>query len=197
MKIAPVPLENGASVVYVVSDPNDAEDCLTRVHETLASMQNIGFPNFSAISQPDDLEAIAQGNAQPSDASGKPMHTNRMNDISREELDARLENQQLKVDARLKEFEGRVTDGLTQMNHSLQLLDKDLAGVRGLKGTIILNSIISVIAIVGIVIAVMSYGVANFDSGRDTSAAIQEMKQQSIETRQLLEQIKAQQASQK
>ncbi|WP_188036207.1 hypothetical protein [Pseudomonas sp. EZ-C24] len=117
-----------------------------------------------------------------------------MNDITREELNARLENQQLKVDARLKEFEGKVSDGLTQMNHSLQLLDKDLAGVRGLKGTIILNSILSVIAIVGIVIAVMGYGVANFDSGRDTSASIQEMKQQSIETRQLLEQMKAQQS---
>lgn len=119
--------------------------------------------------------------------------TLRMNDITREELDARLENQQLKVDARLKEFESKVTDGLTQMNHSLQLLDKDLDGVRGLKGTIILNSILSVIAIVGIVIAVMAYGIANFDSGRDTSAAIQEMKQQSAETRLLLEQMKAQQ----
>lgn len=116
-----------------------------------------------------------------------------MTNITREELNARLENQQLKVDARLKEFEDKVTGGLTQMNHSLQLLDKDLAGVRGLKGTIILNSILSVIAIVGIVIAVMSYGVANFDSGRDTSAAIQDMKQQSLETKALLEQIKAQQ----
>ncbi|MNH42508.1 hypothetical protein D3C79_1042210 [compost metagenome] len=79
------------------------------------------------------------------------------------------------------------------MDHSLQLLDKDLSGVRGLKGTIILNSVLSVIAIVGITIAVMAYGVANFDSGRDTSAALQEMKQQSFETRQLLEQVKAQQ----
>jgi hypothetical protein len=120
-------------------------------------------------------------------------HTESMNDITREEFNARLDLQQLKVDARLKEFEGKVTDGLTQMNHSLQLLDKDLAGVRGLKSTIILNSILSVIAIVGIVIAVMAYGVANFDSGRDTAAAFQEMKQQSAETRLLLEQMKAQQ----
>lgn len=128
------------------------------------------------------------------DSAGKRVNTENMNDITREELNARLDNQQLKVDARLKEFEGKVTDGLTQMNHSLQLLDKDLAGVRGLKGTIILNSILSVIAVVGIVIAVMAYGVVNFDSGRDTSAAIQDMKQQSIETRALLEQIKASQA---
>ncbi|WP_212625098.1 hypothetical protein [Pseudomonas sp. PP3] len=128
------------------------------------------------------------------DRTVEDAHTKIMNDITREELNARLDNQQLKVDARLKEFEGKVSDGLMQMNHSLQLLDKDLAGVRGLKGTIILNSILSVIAIVGIVIAVMAYGVANFDSGRDTSAALQDMKQQSAETRLLLEQIKAQQA---
>lgn len=120
-------------------------------------------------------------------------HTRPMNDITREELNALLENHQLKADARLKEFESRVADGLLKMDHSLQLLDKDLSGVRGLKGTIILNSVLSVIAIVGITIAVMAYGVANFDSGRDTSAALQEMKQQSFETRQLLEQVKAQQ----
>ncbi|MNE02295.1 hypothetical protein D3C80_947660 [compost metagenome] len=122
-----------------------------------------------------------------------PTYTTAMNDITREELNALLENHQLKADARLKEFEGRVADGLLKMDHSLQLLDKDLSGVRGLKGTIILNSVLSVIAIVGITIAVMAYGVANFDSGRDTSAALQEMKQQSFETRQLLEQVKAQQ----
>lgn len=127
------------------------------------------------------------------DRSSNPEHTGPMNDITREELNALLENHQLKADARLKEFEGRVADGLLKMDHSLQLLDKDLSGVRGLKGTIILNSVLSVIAIVGITIAVMAYGVANFDSGRDTSAALQEMKQQSFETRQLLEQVKAQQ----
>lgn len=116
--------------------------------------------------------------------------TDPMTDITREELNAKLEAQQLKVDARLKEFEGKVTDGITQMNHSLQLLEKDLAGVRGLKGTIILNSVLSVIAIVGIVIGVMAYGVANFDSGRETSVLVQEAKQQTTDTRELLEQIR-------
>ncbi len=127
------------------------------------------------------------------DKNRHPADTGSMNDITREELNSLLENHQLKADARLKDFEGRVADGLLRMDHSLQLLDKDLAGVRGLRGTIILNSVLSVIAIVGITIAVMAYGVANFDSGRDTSAALQEMKQQSFETRQLLEQVKAQQ----
>lgn len=136
----------------------------------------------------DQIEAISRMPA--SDKIPPPHDTEGMNDITRQELNTLLENHQLKADARLREFEGRVADGLLKMDHSLQLLDKDLAGVRGLKGTIILNSVLSVIAIVGISIAVMAYGVANFDSGRDTSAALQEMKQQSLETRQLLEQMK-------
>lgn len=122
-------------------------------------------------------------------------HTNAMTDFSRDELKAHLENQDLKVDARLAKFEQRVADGLSEMNHSLQMLDKDLAGVRGLKGTIILNSVLSVIAVVGIVIAVMAYGVSNFDSGRDTSELLQEMRQQSFENKVMLEQIKANQSS--
>lgn len=138
----------------------------------------------------DQLEAAARA---PSDKSALRDDTEPMNDITRTELNTLLENHQLKADARFKDFEGRVADGLLKMDHSLQLLDKDLASVRGLRSTIILNSVLSVIAIVGITIAVMAYGVANFDSGRDTSAALQEMKQQSLETRQLLEQVKAQQ----
>ncbi|QEY70478.1 hypothetical protein [Pseudomonas denitrificans (nom. rej.)] len=125
-----------------------------------------------------------------SDLISEKGHTGDMSDITREEFNARLETQQLKVDARLKEFEGKVTEGITQMNHSLQLLEKDLTGVRGLKGTIILNSVLSVIAIVGIVIGVMAYGVANFDSGRETSVLVQEAKQQTTDTRELLEQIR-------
>ncbi|MFW4911666.1 hypothetical protein ACOAO4_30120 [Pseudomonas aeruginosa] len=127
----------------------------------------------------------------------KSVYSDPMSDLNRDELKAQLENQELKVDARLKEFEGRVADGLGEMNHTLQLLDRDLAGVRGIKGTIIINSIVSVIAIVGIVIGVMAYGVASFDSGRDTSQLLQEVRQQSFENKQLLEQIKASQQIQK
>lgn len=114
-------------------------------------------------------------------------------DMDREELKAHLENQDLRVDARLKDFEQKVSDGILQMNHNLQLLDKDLSGFRNLKGTIILNSVVSVIAIVGIVIGVMSYGISSFDSGRDTAVILQEVRQQAFENKQLLEQIRSQQ----
>ncbi|MGY3644171.1 hypothetical protein [Pseudomonas sp. PK-RTE-24] len=131
------------------------------------------------------------------DKADDAVHTEGMTDISRDELKAHLENQDLKVDARLGKFEQRVSDGLTEMNHSLQLLDKDLAGLRGLKGTIILNSVLSVIAVVGIVIAVMAYGTSSFDSGRDTAQLLQELRQQSFENKQMLEQIKANQTPSK
>lgn len=127
------------------------------------------------------------------DKANNAVHTEDMTDMTRDELKAHLENQDLKVDARLGKFEQRVSDGLTDMNHSLQLLDKDLAGLRGLKGTIILNSVLSVIAVVGIVIGVMAYGTSSFDSGRDTAQLLQEVRQQSFENKQMLEQIKANQ----
>lgn len=131
------------------------------------------------------------------DKTTNAVHTEDMTEITRDELKAHLENQDLKVDARLGKFEQRVSDGLTEMNHSLQLLDKDLAGLRGLKGTIILNSVLSVIAVVGIVIAVMAYGTSSFDSGRDTAQLLQELRQQSFENKQMLEQIKANQTPSK
>lgn len=154
--------------------------------------------NSESIFQADHLPQTQRSSSnfsRDTDKKAPGSNTTPMNDITREELDAKLQVHDLKVEARLKDFENKVADGITQVNHSLQLLDKDLSAFRGIKATIILNSVISVIAIVGIVIGVMAYGVSSFDSGRDTAAIVQELKQQNSETRQLLEQIKAQQPS--
>ncbi|AZC17550.1 hypothetical protein [Pseudomonas sp. CMR5c] len=131
-------------------------------------------------------------NARPE----KSVHNESMSELNRDELKAHLENQELKVDARLNLFEQRVAQGIVDMNNTLKLLDRDLSGVRGLKGTIILNSVLSVIAIVGIVVGVMAYGTSSFDSGRDTAQMVQDLRQQSNETKQILEQLKQSQKSQ-
>ncbi|GEM_PF-3206817 len=123
-------------------------------------------------------------------------HTHTMRDMTRDELNAHLENQNLKVDARLKDFTQAVADSMSGINHRLDLIEQDISSVKGIKGVVITTAVASTLAIGGILVGVLGYGVSAFDSGRDTSAAIQEMKQQSIETRQLLEQIKAQQAAQ-
>lgn len=139
------------------------------------------------------VEDVAPIASWGSTAQAMPHDATEEADMDREELKAHLENQDLRVDARLKDFEQKVSDGILQMNHNLQLLDKDLSGFRNLKGTIILNSVVSVIAIVGIVIGVMSYGISSFDSGRDTAVILQEVRQQAFENKQLLEQIRSQQ----
>lgn len=145
------------------------------------------------ISAPESVSAHGLGDGRDDETDVKPKkteHTLTMSELNRDELKAHLETQELKVDARLGHFEQRVADGIKDMNNALALLDRDLSGVRGLKGTIILNSVLSVIAIVGIVIGVMAYGTTSFDSGRDTAQLVQELRQQSFENKQMLEQIK-------
>jgi hypothetical protein len=107
-----------------------------------------------------------------------------MNEITREELDAKLEATEARMDARLERFDKDMRQAVSDFRLEIQPLKNLKANIWGATAVTI-----------GVMVAVLSYGVASFDSGRDTSAVIQEMKQQSFETRQLLEQIKAQQAA--
>jgi len=120
------------------------------------------------------------------DSDNKPgqTHTKRMNDITREELDAKLQATEARMDARLERFDKDMRQAVSDFRLEVQPLKNLKANIWGATAVTI-----------GVMVAVLSYGVASFDSGRDTSAVIQEMKQQSFETRQLLEQIKAQQAT--
>lgn len=111
-------------------------------------------------------------------------HTQRMNDLNREELDAKLQATEARMDARLERFDKDMRQAVSDFRLEIQPLKNLKANIWGATAVTI-----------GVMVAVLSYGVASFDSGRDTSAVIQEMKQQSFETRQLLEQIKAQQAA--
>lgn len=143
-----------------------------------------------------------------SDFAEKPAHTAPMTDISREELDAKLEATNARVDARLASFESSIRETLSgvredsaavrvelgEMRGELKAINVELSYLKNLKSSIWSAAgvtIASVIAGVGVVIGTLAYGVSTFDSGRETSALIQEAKQQTNETRQLLEQIRA------
>ncbi|DBA08797.1 hypothetical protein [Pseudomonas aeruginosa] len=136
-----------------------------------------------------------------------PLYTQPMNDISREELDAKLDATNARVEARLSSFESSIRDTLAgvredsaavraelgEMRGELKAINVDLSYLRSLKSSIWSAAgvtIASVIAGIGVVIGTLAYGVSTFDSGRETSALIQEAKQQASETRQLLEQIR-------
>lgn len=118
------------------------------------------------------------------DTRSNPAHTRSMNDLTREELDAKLQATEARMDARLERFD-------KDMRQTVSDFRLEILPLKSLKANIWGATAVTI----GVMVAVLSYGVASFDSGRDTSAVIQEMKQQSFETRQLLEQIKAQQAA--
>lgn len=118
------------------------------------------------------------------DTPSRKGDTSSMNEITREELDAKLQATEARMDARLERFDKDMRQAVSDFRLEVQPLKNLKANIWGATAVTI-----------GVMVAVLSYGVASFDSGRDTAAVIQEMKQQSFETRQLLEQIKAQQAT--
>lgn len=131
-------------------------------------------------------------------------NTEQMNDLNRDELKAHLENQNLKVDARLQSFEQIVKDGvggvryeMAEMRGELKVMHSELGSLKNIKGSIWGAAGATILGVGGIMAAMLSYGVANFDSGRETSQLIEVAKQQTLENKKLLDQIQAQVHAQK
>lgn len=118
------------------------------------------------------------------DNADKQGDTVPMNDINREELDAKLSAVEARMDRRIADFQGDMRQAVSDFRLEIQPL-------KGMK-----SNIWSATAVmVGTIIAAVGLSFTAFDSGRETSALVQEAKQQSLETRQLLEQIQRQQQS--
>lgn len=209
MKIAPVPLPNGNSVVYVIPEQHDAADGLLRVHQAIANMQSGSFPHFSAVS----TGTGTKSSAKTSDAQTKQMHTEPMNDITRDELDAKLDATNARVEARLAGFESTVRDTMAAVRHDsaemrgeLKAIHGDLAHLKNLKaniwgaaGAVLLAFLASALTIYFGISSnnqmLVSNAIAGFGAGKDVSAAQAEIKQLNREALELLQQIKAQQAA--
>jgi hypothetical protein len=165
-----------------------------------------------------------------------------MSEISREELDAKLDGTVAKLNARLAAFESAVKEMLAAMrvdmvnlraelrgnladiraqlhgsladiraqlhgdsadtraelressagiHAELRAMHVDLSYLKNLKANIWGAAVVTM----GLVGAFHTYGVSSFDSGRDTSELFQELKQQTRETRMLLEELKLQRAA--
>lgn len=134
------------------------------------------------------------------DLHPKQSDTGRMSEMSRDEIQARLDASEAKVDARLASFDATMRQGLSDirlemagMRGDIQVVQTELAPLKGLRSTIVTTALASVIAIAGLVSGIMAYGISSFDSGRETSALIAEAKQQAEANRQLLREIQAQQ----
>lgn len=133
-------------------------------------------------------------------ANVHPALQDTMNMPTREEIDAKLETIEVRMDGRVASIEAKI-DGLVarmdQRMSSIESTVKDTqASIGNLKSTTIVTAIGAVLTIVLGVAAfnatVLSNMVASFESGKNTSAAQSEVKRQSEETAALLKQIQQQ-----
>lgn len=109
-------------------------------------------------------------------------YTQTMNDMNREELDAKLSAVEARMDRRIADFQGDMRQAVSEFRLEIQ-------PIKGMKANIWSATAVMIATIV----ALVGLSFTAFDSGRETSALVQEAKQQSVETRKLLEQIQAQQ----
>lgn len=148
-------------------------------------------------------------------------------DMDREELRAHLENQDLKVDARLKSFEQTVKDAMAEIRldsanvrGEIKAMHVELGHLKNIKGSIWGAAGATIIGVGGILTAMLSYGVANYDTARENTDLVaqakaqvvasqnkvdktleamnkqlEEAKKQSAESQKLLEEIRAHQAA--
>ncbi|MBH3353606.1 hypothetical protein [Stutzerimonas stutzeri] len=148
------------------------------------------------------------------DSAAKPKHTESMNDITRNELDAKLDATNARVEARLAAFESTVREAMAaarqdsaDMKGELKVIHNDLAGLKNLKaniwgaaGAVLLAFLASALTIYFGIASnnqmLVSNAIAGFGAGKDVSAAQAEIKQLNREAIELLQQIKTQQAAQ-
>lgn len=125
-----------------------------------------------------------------------------MNQMTREELDARLQLSEAKADGRLDRFDERINLSIKHMENSVDRVEASVDllknNISNLKSTVVITGISSVLAIflgVGAFNAtVLSNMVASFDSGRSVSNELNLVSNQVARTAELLEKIQKEQS---
>lgn len=146
-----------------------------------------------------------------------PAYDASMSTPTREEIDAKLETIEVRMDGRLASIEAKIDAFMARLDERFIRIDERFdrmgdrmtnvettmketqASISNLKTTTIVTAISAVLAIVLGVAAfnatVLSNMVASFESGKNTSAAQAEVRRQSEETAALLRELKAQMPS--
>lgn len=117
-------------------------------------------------------------------------------DITRNELDAKLELIEARADARMSRFEERIDQAIGEMRRESADLKTEMRGLRAdwdgkfgsLKTTVVVTAISSVLAIAAINIGLIQTMFGAFESGKTTAAAVSEATTQLKQTQ---EQLKA------
>lgn len=146
---------------------------------------------------PQKAEAMRRDNHEP-----KP-HTHRMTDITREELNARLEAADAKVDARLASFESTVRETLAairqdsaEVRGELKAMHVELSSLKNIKGSIWAAAGATILGLSGIVATMLSFGVASYDTARENTVLVSESKEKIVESQKKVDEALASMSSQ-
>lgn len=177
-QIIPTQHPDGRPSFYVVPSEDGKPAEVSQVISTLLTA-NLKLPPQPAPAGTNECKS------ESSDSETEGQHTQAMNEhVTRPEIDAKLETIEARMDARLERFDKDVRE----IVNGFRL---EMAPVKNMKASIWGSTAV----IVGTIVAAVSMSFGAFDSGRETAKLVQEMRQQSFETRQLLEQIKTQQST--
>jgi len=97
---------------------------------------------------------------------------------SREELDAKFERTEARVDARLADFQRVNSEALGEIRTELKAIHADLGHLKNLKWQLWG----AVFAAVGLVYALVTYGAATYESGRNTATVVRDAQQKMEES---------------
>jgi len=132
-------------------------------------------------------------------------------DMDREELKAHLENQDLKVDARLKSFEQTVKDAMgeirleiSNIGGDLKAVERDLSHLKDMRSTVRNTGLGVILAVVASALTIyfgvqssnsslVSSTISGFGVGKDVATAQATMAQQTKDVQDLLKQVQDQQ----
>lgn len=128
-------------------------------------------PSESAFLEPSNRPPDA-----PLKSGAQANYADQMNHPSREEIDAKLEAIEARMDARAAETAGKIDSLIVKMDERDKLyhsqfvaIGEQLRDLRGLKSTVITSTIATGGVVVGLVYAALALAGASFDSGRETA----------------------------
>lgn len=123
------------------------------------------------------VDALAYGEQRiPLQVKTKPPTTSNVSDMttpSREELDAKFERTEARVDVRLADFQRVNSEALGEIRSELKAIHADLGHLKSLKWQLWG----AVFAAVGLVYALVTYGAATYESGRNTATVVRDAQQ--------------------
>lgn len=179
-KYKALPQTDGMSEYSTEDAPLSVEEATRRFREAinLAAAQRLNALDAMTKSAREAYESLS---THDMDSKQNESNTEDMNEITREELDAKLAAVEARMDRRIADFGADMRQVVADFRVEMAPVKNVKANIWSAAGFVVA----SLIAIVGLT-------VTGFYTGRDTSNLINEAKAQTIETRKLLEQIKAQ-----